>query len=65
MYCIIMTPNSKESQVKRAYRFTTRIPVKLLDHIVTIPLFEGLSRGQHEALARITVSRSYRNRSST
>ena len=55
-----MTPNSKESQVKRAYRFTTRIPVKLLDHIVTIPLFAGLSRGQHEALARITVSRSYR-----
>lgn len=34
--------------------------MKLLDHIVTIPLFEGLSRGQHEALARIAVSRSYK-----
>jgi CRP/FNR family transcriptional regulator len=55
-----MTSYPKESQVKRAYRFTTRIPVKLLDHIVTIPLFEGLSRGQHEALARIAVSRSYK-----
>jgi CRP/FNR family transcriptional regulator len=55
-----MTSYPKESPVKRAYRFTTRIPVKLLDHIVTIPLFEGLSRGQHEALARIAVSRSYK-----
>jgi len=37
-----------------------RISVNLLDHIVAIPLFEGLSRGQHEALARITLNRSYR-----
>ncbi|MGZ3593681.1 MAG: Crp/Fnr family transcriptional regulator, partial [Syntrophales bacterium] len=32
----------------------------MLDHIVAIPLFEGLSRGQHEALARISVSHSYK-----
>ena len=32
----------------------------MLDHIATIPLFEGLSRGQHEALARIAINRSYR-----
>jgi CRP/FNR family transcriptional regulator len=32
----------------------------MLDHIVAIPLFEGLSRWQHEALARISVSRSYK-----
>ena len=37
-----------------------RIPVKLLDHIITVPLFEGLSRAQHEALARIAVNRSYK-----
>lgn len=35
--------------------------MKLLDHIVAIPLFEGLSRGQHESLARIAVYRSYKN----
>jgi CRP/FNR family transcriptional regulator, dissimilatory nitrate respiration regulator len=34
--------------------------VNLLDHIMTIPLFEGLSRGQHEALARITLKRYYK-----
>jgi CRP/FNR family transcriptional regulator len=34
--------------------------VNLLDHIIAIPLFEGLSRGQHEALARIAVKRSYK-----
>jgi cAMP-binding proteins - catabolite gene activator and regulatory subunit of cAMP-dependent protein kinases len=32
----------------------------MLDHIAAIPLFEGLSRGQHEALARIAINRSYR-----
>jgi len=30
------------------------------DHISAIPLFEGLPKGQHEALARITVNRSYK-----
>ena len=55
-----MNLDLKKSQVKRADRFVRRIPVNLLDHIVAIPLFEGLSRGQHEALARISVSRSYK-----
>jgi len=32
----------------------------LLDHIVATPLFEGLSRRQHEALTRIAVNRSYK-----
>jgi CRP-like cAMP-binding protein len=45
---------------KRAGRFGRKIPVKLIDHVVAIPLFEGLSRGQHEALARIAVNRSYK-----
>jgi CRP/FNR family transcriptional regulator len=30
------------------------------DHIASIPLFEGLPKGQHEALARITVHRTYK-----
>ena len=34
--------------------------MNMLDHIAAIPLFEGLSRGQHEALARIAINRSYR-----
>jgi len=34
--------------------------VNLIDHVATIPLFEGLSKGQHEALARIAVNRSYK-----
>jgi CRP/FNR family transcriptional regulator, dissimilatory nitrate respiration regulator len=33
--------------------------MNMIDHIAAIPLFEGLPKGQHEALARITVSRSY------
>ena len=33
--------------------------MKMIDHINAIPLFEGLPRLQHEALARITVNRSY------
>lgn len=39
---------------------TMRIPVKMLDHIITVPLFGGLSRPQQEALARIALSRSYK-----
>jgi CRP-like cAMP-binding protein len=34
--------------------------VSLIDHIATIPLFEGLSRSQHEALASIALKRSYK-----
>ena len=34
--------------------------MKLTDHIATIPLFEGLSRAQHEDFARIAVNRSYK-----
>ncbi len=34
--------------------------MKLIDHIFTIPLFEGLPANQHEALAAIAVSRSYK-----
>ena len=34
--------------------------MKLIDHIATIPLFEGLPRGQHEELARIASNRSYK-----
>jgi len=34
--------------------------LKLIDHIAAIPLFEGLSRGQHEELARIAVNRAYK-----
>lgn len=30
------------------------------DHISAIPLFEGLPKGQREALARITMNRSYK-----
>jgi len=34
--------------------------VNLIDHIVTIPLFEGLSRSQHDALASIAFNRTYK-----
>ena len=33
--------------------------MKLIDHVATISLFEGLPRSQYEALARISVGRSY------
>ncbi|MCX5854795.1 MAG: cyclic nucleotide-binding domain-containing protein, partial [Deltaproteobacteria bacterium] len=34
--------------------------MNVIDHIYDIPLFEGLPKGQHEALARIAVNRSYK-----
>jgi len=34
--------------------------VNVVDHIVTIPLFEGLLKSQHEALASIALTRSYK-----
>jgi CRP-like cAMP-binding protein len=34
--------------------------VNAIDHIYDIPLFEGLPKGQHEALARIALNRSYK-----
>jgi CRP-like cAMP-binding protein len=34
--------------------------VNVIDHIITIPLFEGLSRSQHDALASIALNRSYK-----
>lgn len=34
--------------------------MSLIDHIATIPLFEGLSRSQHDALASIALKRSYK-----
>lgn len=34
--------------------------MKLIDHIITIPLFEGLPVKQHEALAAIALNRSYK-----
>lgn len=34
--------------------------MNLIDHIVTIPLFEGLSRSQHDALASIAFNRTYK-----
>jgi len=34
--------------------------VNPIDHIAVIPLFEGLPRRQHEALARIALNRNYR-----
>ena len=33
--------------------------MKMIDHITAIPLFEGLPRSKHEALAGITMNRSY------
>jgi CRP/FNR family transcriptional regulator len=50
----------KVSSKRMPISLLRRISVNLLDHIMAIPLFEGLSRGQHEALARITLNRSYR-----
>ncbi len=32
----------------------------MIDHIAAIPLFEGLSRSQHDALASIALNRSYK-----
>ncbi len=40
--------------------FTWRRPMNPTDHISAISLFEGLPKSQHEALARITLSRSYK-----
>jgi CRP-like cAMP-binding protein len=34
--------------------------VNVVDHIITIPLFEGLLKSQHEALASIALNRSYK-----
>ena len=34
--------------------------MKLIDHIANVPLFEGLSRKQHEELAGIALNRSYK-----
>ena len=34
--------------------------MNLIDHIVTIPLFESLSRSQHDALASIAFNRPYK-----
>jgi CRP-like cAMP-binding protein len=36
------------------------VSVNLITHIAEIPLFEGLPTGQHESLARIALSRSYK-----
>jgi len=34
--------------------------VNVIDHIVAIPLFEGLPKSQHDALASIALNRSYK-----
>ncbi|MCG6538014.1 MAG: Crp/Fnr family transcriptional regulator [Syntrophales bacterium LBB04] len=34
--------------------------MKLIDHIITLPLFEGLPKTQHEELATIALNRSYK-----
>lgn len=34
--------------------------MNVMDHISAIPLFEGLPKGQHEALAGVAVNRSYK-----
>jgi CRP/FNR family transcriptional regulator len=53
-----MNRNLKKSQKTR--QLCKEYPVNLLGYIVAIPLFKGLSQGQHEALARITVNRAYK-----
>jgi CRP/FNR family transcriptional regulator, dissimilatory nitrate respiration regulator len=55
-----MKQSEKVSRKRRPDGSVRRITVNMLDHIAAIPLFEGLSRGQHEALARIAINRSYR-----